>query len=180
MRSNDFMFINGQLSGPEVIHKSKHLSQLKGLFEDKHAFQQMSGEQVVYDIDVWRPVPDGTEGGLFFGVTHIYPGTVGDEYFMTHGHFHKVENRGEYYWGIEGKGLLLLMDKEGNTRGEDIKPGSIHYIPGFTAHRVVNTGSEVLRFGACWPADAGHNYASINTTGFSKRVKKVDNKPLLL
>jgi hypothetical protein len=35
---------------------------------------------------------------------------------MTKGHFHAIENRAEYYWGIEGEGILLLMDKKRNTR----------------------------------------------------------------
>lgn len=174
------IFANGQLSGPDVIHKKKFLNQLNGLFEDAAAFKDLAGDQVVYEVDAWCPVPNGTEGGLFFGLTHLYPGIVGDEYFMTHGHFHEMANRAEYYWGIEGEGMLILMDKDGNTRGEAMFPGSLHYIPGFTAHRVANTGNRILRFGACWPSDAGHNYGTIKTEGFSKRVKKVDNKVLLV
>lgn len=174
------IFTNGQLNGPDVIHKKKYLSQLNGLFEDAAAFKEMAGDQIAYEVDAWCPVTEGTEGGLFFGLTHLYPGTVGDEYFMTHGHFHEMENRAEYYWGIEGEGMLVLMDKEGNTRGETMFPGSLHYIPGFTAHRVANIGNGILRFGACWPSDAGHNYETINTEGFSKRVKKIDNKALLV
>ncbi len=54
-------------------------------------------------------------------------------------------------------------------------PGSLHYIPGHTAHRVVNTGDQILKFGACWPSDAGHNYETITSQGFSARVKEIDN-----
>ena len=99
---------------------------------------------------------------------------------MTKGHFHAKENRSEYYWGIEGAGLLLLMDKKRNTRAENMFPGSLHYIPGMTAHRVVNTGNCKLKFGACWPSDAGYNYETLFKEGFSKRVKRVNNKPLLI
>jgi glucose-6-phosphate isomerase len=172
-------FFNAALQGATVIHSVKHLRQMEGLFEDKSAFQRMDGEQVLYEVDAYCPVESGTEGGLFFGITHLYPGRVGDEYFMTFGHFHRVKNRAEYYWGLEGEGMLLLMDKNRNTHAEKMSPGSLHYIPGFTAHRVVNTGDAVLRFGACWPSDAGHNYDTIGTDGFSRRVKKVDLKPVL-
>jgi glucose-6-phosphate isomerase len=99
---------------------------------------------------------------------------------MTKGHFHAIENRAEYYWGIEGEGILLLMDKQGETKAEYMFPGSLHYIPGATAHRVVNTGNLILRFGACWPSDAGYNYDAIMKEGFSKRVKQINNKPTLM
>ncbi|WP_114778562.1 glucose-6-phosphate isomerase family protein [Botryobacter ruber] len=174
------IFQNALLSGAEVVRSVKLLSQLKGVFEDEAAFEKMDGDQVVYEVDAWLPVAEGTEGGLFFGLTHLYPGTVGDEYFMTRGHVHAVENRAEYYWGLEGEGLLLLMDSNRHTRAERMFPGSLHYIPGYTAHRVVNTGDSVLRFGACWPSDAGHNYEVIDKNGFSRRVKSSDNEPVLL
>lgn len=174
------IFINGQLRGTEVLHQVKTLSELDGIFDDTVSFQSMDGSQPAYEVDSWLPVQSGTEGGLFFGLTHLYPGRVGDEYFMTKGHFHAIENRAEYYWGIEGEGILLLMDKERNTRAEYMVPGSLHYIPGATAHRVVNTGNCILKFGACWPSDAGYNYDSITREGFSKRVKQVNGKPLLV
>jgi glucose-6-phosphate isomerase len=173
-------FVDGQLSGSSVIHQVKTLIELNGLFEDQAAFQSMDGGQIAYEVDVYFPVQNGTEGGLYFGLTHLYPGQVGSEYFMTKGHFHAIENRAEYYWGIEGEGVLLLMDKNRNTHAERMIPGSLHYIPGFTAHRVVNTGNCILRFGACWPSDAGYNYDLIMSEGFSKRVKNIDNVPSLI
>ncbi|MEO6187976.1 MAG: glucose-6-phosphate isomerase family protein, partial [Ginsengibacter sp.] len=111
-------FINGQLSGSTVVHTVKKLIELDGVFEDQTAFNRMDGNQHAYEVDAFFPVESGTEGGLFFGLTHLYPGRVGDEYFMTKGHFHAIENRAEYYWGIEGEGILLLMDKQRNTRAE--------------------------------------------------------------
>lgn len=174
------IFINGQLSGGSIVNKVKKLFELSGIFEDQIAFKNMEADQTVYKVDSWFPVQSGTEGGLFFGITHLYPGMVGDEYFMTKGHFHAIENRAEYYWGIEGEGLLLLMDKMRNTRAEYMFPGSLHYIPGMTAHRVVNIGERILRFGACWPSDAGYSYDIIMKQGFSKRVKRFNNKPILI
>lgn len=172
-------FMNAQLNGHEVVNSTKLLRDLKGVFEDEQAFEKQNGDQIVYKVDAFLPVEEGTEGGLFFGLTHLYPGKVGDEFFMTRGHFHAVENRAEFYWGIEGEGLLLLMDKSGKTRAERIIPGSLHYIPGLTAHRVVNTGKDLLRFGACWPSDAGHDYETIASQGFSARVKEINNSVVL-
>lgn len=168
------------LAGDPVQKVVRSIGDLKGLFQDQNAFEKMDPGKLAYEVESYFPVGDGTEGGLFFGITRLQAGTVGDEYLMTKGHLHSVENRAEFYWGIEGEGMLLFMDKKRNTWAEKMYPGSIHYISGSTAHRVANTGSQVLAFGACWPSDAGHNYEIIAKEGFSKRLLKVDGKPQLV
>ena len=133
----------------------------------------------VYKVQAYLPVSAGTEGGLFFGTTFLQAGKVGNEYFMTQGHFHKQSNRAEYYWCIKGEGVLVLMDKERNCRAENMNEGTLHYIPADTAHRVANTGDSELVFNACWPADAGYDYEEILKNGFSARLFAVDQKPVL-
>jgi len=165
------------LEGKNINRIVRRIKDLEGLFADKHAFDQTDQAMIVYEVESYFPVSDGTEGGLFYGITHIKPGKIGNEYFMTKGHSHIIENRAEYYWGIEGEGVLLSMDKNRNIQGERMLPGSLHYIKGETAHRVVNTGNSVLSFGACWPSDAGHNYETVARTGFSARVMEVDGRP---
>lgn len=49
---------------------------------------------------------------------------------MTKGHFHANMNRGEYYWGVEGEGRLIMMDQNRSGLEERMFPGSLHYIPG--------------------------------------------------
>ena len=71
------------------------------------------------------------------------------------------------------------MDENGYCRWEKVFPGSVHYIPGNVAHRLANTGTETLRVGACWPSDAGHDYATIAANGFTKRLFKGPNGPEL-
>jgi glucose-6-phosphate isomerase len=105
---------------------------------------------------------------------------VGDEYFMTRGHFHSIPDRGEYYWCVQGTGMLILMDQDRNTWAERMVQGSLHYIGSNLAHRVANTGDTDLIFGACWPSDAGHNYETIDNFGFSARLKKLDGKACLI
>src|SRR6185437_15999218 len=46
----------------------------------------------------------GTGRRPVLGTTFIEPGCVGDEYFMTKGHFHAKRNRGEYYVTAAGSG----------------------------------------------------------------------------
>ena len=165
------------LTGKKVNKIYRRIADLHGLYADEEAFEKCDKEMIVYDVESFLPVAEGTEGGLFFGITHIQPGKIGNEYFMTKGHLHTIENRAEYYWGIEGEGVLLLMDKERKIWGEHIYLGSLHYINGFTAHRVANVGNTVLSFGACWPSDAGHNYELIAKDGFSKRLMDANGHP---
>lgn len=159
----------GKLTGEEVVRSEKPLGKLAGVFADGEAFAAMDKTQIVYHVEMHAAVAEGTEGGLFFGTSYVHPGKVGDEYFMTQGHYHSKPDSAEYYWCVAGEGLLLLMDAAGVCRAERMEKGTLHYIPGRTAHRLVNTGRETLAVGACWGSDAGHDYA-VAKTGFAARV----------
>ncbi|MGA8530721.1 MAG: glucose-6-phosphate isomerase family protein [Acidobacteriaceae bacterium] len=171
---------SGLLSGTAVQSTFKTLGAIRDLFYDQEAAAKMPADLVVYTVQAFTPVPDGTEGGLFWGSTTLQPGKVGEEYFMTKGHFHQIRNRAEYYAAFHGEGALLLMGEDGMTRWETMRPGSVHYIPGNTAHRVCNTGSNPLVFAACWPSDAGHDYETIEREGFSGRLVERGGRPVLL
>ncbi len=176
----EVIFSGTALIGKSVEKLTRTIGDLKGLFEDQKSFEDLDPGQVAYEVESYFPVPEGTEGGLFFGITRLQPGIIGNEYMMTKGHSHVFENRAEFYWGIEGEGMMLFMDKDRNTWAEKMFPGSLHYIKGFTAHRVANTDTSVLSFGACWPSDAGHNYELIAKNGFSKRLMKLNGQPQLI
>jgi len=171
---------NYNMEGEPVINQIRKLKDLPGIFLDQVSFEQMNPEQLVYTVQAWLPVDEGTPGGLYFGASTIYPGKVGNEYFMTKGHFHVYSDRAEFYWGIQGKGMLILMDRDRKTWAEEIYPGSLHYIGSEIAHRLANTGSENLIVGACWPSDAGHDYKEIAVNGFSARLLESDGKPILI
>jgi glucose-6-phosphate isomerase len=170
---------NYELSGEPVINQTRKLKDIPGIFADEKAYTYMDLEQEVYSVQAWLPVDEGTLGGLFFGASTIYPGKVGNEYFMTKGHFHAQSDRAEFYWGIQGNGILILMDRERNTWAEEVYPGSLHYIGGEIAHRLANTGNEKLIVGACWPSDAGHDYEEIAENGFSARLVEENGNPVL-
>ena len=173
-------YSNGEIRGKDVINPIKKLKDIPDIFEDSDAYSKLDGEEIIYEVQTILPVKEGLEGGLFYGKTIIRPGKVGDEYFMTKGHFHQKIDRAEFYWGIEGEGMLLLMDEDRNCWAEKMHPGSLHYIDGYIAHRTVNTGGTNLSFGACWPSDAGHNYQEIMDNGFSARLKEIDGRPQLV
>lgn len=164
----------------QILESVKTLGQLNGIFADAKAFREMNPETVVYRVQAWCPVPEGTEGGQFWGNTVVEPGKVGSEYFMTHGHFHHKRDRTEYYGTIEGDGALILMDETRRTWMERMSVGSLHFIPPNTAHRVANVGNGPLRLVACWPSDAGHDYTSIRDQGFSARLLNVHGEAKLV
>jgi glucose-6-phosphate isomerase len=164
----------------EVRESVKILGQLQGIFANEEARRAMDPNTVVYRVQAWCPVPDGTEGAQFWGSTVVEPGRVASEYFMTHGHFHQKRNRTEYYGTTQGEGALILMDENRETRMEPMSAGSLHFIPPNTAHRVANIGVVPLRFVACWPSDAGHDYGSIRDQGFGARLLNVNGRPMLV
>ena len=171
---------SGLMNGSPVMESAKTIADLKGIFLDEAARCRMNPGQEVYRVRQWSPVPAGYEGGLFWGVTIIQPGKVGDEYFMTHGHLHANRARAEYYAVAAGDGVLMSMDEGRHTWGEEMRPGSLHYISGQYAHRVVNVGLEPLIFWACWCSDAGYDYGTIRDQGFGARVLEHDGHPAIV
>lgn len=176
----ELIFNGKELIGEGVVNTARKLGDLIGVFEDEVAFAGMNPEQVVYRVSSVLPVEEGTPGGLYMGITYLMPGKVGDEYFMTKGHFHAQADRAEFYWGVEGEGMLVLMNESREVWAERMYPGSLHYIPGGVAHRVANVGDRMLVFAAAWPSDAGHDYGTIAQYGFARRLKEVNGKAQLI
>jgi glucose-6-phosphate isomerase, archaeal len=170
----------GKMIGEPVQESFKTLQDLKGIFRDSSALSNLGPSREVYRVRWWSPVNSGTEGGLFWGLTVLQPGTVGDEYFMTHGHFHENRSRAEFYGTVSGSGMLIQMNSERRTWGEIMTQGSLHYVRGVNAHRIANTGSTPLIIWACWPTDAGYDYEPIADRGFSARLVERDGKPVFI
>jgi glucose-6-phosphate isomerase, archaeal len=170
----------GELSGSPVHESVRTLGDMRGYYHDENARQTLDPKTVVYRVQAFLPVAEGEEGGLFLGTTFIQPGMVGDEYFMTKGHFHRNRRRSEYYITVAGMGALIFMDENRRTVFEPMRPRSIHYIPFNTAHRVANVGDSVLTFLACWPSDAGHDYDAIASRGFGARLRKINGAVTLV
>ncbi|MDR2563452.1 MAG: glucose-6-phosphate isomerase [Prevotellaceae bacterium] len=173
-------FSANRLVGHGVETLVRTVGSLKGIFCDAAAFEKLPQDAIAYEVSSYLPVPEGSIGSLYFGITRIHPHLAGNEYMMTKGHFHTKSNCAEYYWGIEGEGVLLTMDTAGKCRAELCFPGSLHYIDGRLAHRMINISEQIFSFGACWPADAGHDYQTIAETGFSARILKLNGKPCLV
>lgn len=166
-------FQNGHFTAENTINKTTHSGDLVGVFHDEAAWLALPANTPIYQVEMLQSAQG--EGELFVGTTHLNPGRVGDEFYMTRGHFHQRREQGEVYIGLRGTGLLLLQDEQGKARLEQVSAGSVHIIPGATAHRLINTGIEVLSALAVWPTIAGHDYAAL-AQGFALRVVLQDDK----
>jgi len=167
----------GLMTGKSIVLQKRTIADLKNVFADEKSRLTMPQNQLAYEVQLYLPVLDGTEGGLYFGNTTIYPCKVGNEYMMTKGHFHAKGDRNEYYLCIKGIGYLLLMNEKRECWMEKMTQGSLHFIGANLAHRVINAGIEPLTFLASWPADAGHDYNTIQQNGFSVRLVEVNGQP---
>lgn len=154
---------------PSTGHYKKRLSEFRGLYRDTAAFDaKLAAEGDVVTYEVIEVKPDNSD--IFFGTTTMYPGRVGDEYYMTRGHFHARRDCAEVYYTQSGQGLLLLESRDGETRTVDMKPGVAAYIPPDWAHRSINTGDTPLVFVWMTTVAAGHDYGTILERGMRNLV----------
>jgi len=162
-------FHSGSLE-PYTTRIERRVSDLRGAYADADALERLvaEGDPLVYEV-LQYDVPEEV-GQLICCTTVIHPGTVGDEFFMTKGHYHAERETGEVYLGLRGRGYLLLMAEEGDSTATPMEPGTVAYVPPCWAHRTVNTGDEPFVFFAVYPGQAGHDYGSIESTGFVQRV----------
>lgn len=152
---------------PETGRYVKRLSELRGIYQDKAAFERAitdGNDPIAYEVIDYRK----KESDLSFGTTIMSPGKVGGEYFMTRGHYHERPECGEAYYTQSGEGLLLLESRTGESRTVEMKPGICAFIPPDWAHRSINTGREKLVFVWFCQTDAGHDYGTILTHGMRK------------
>jgi glucose-6-phosphate isomerase len=118
---------------------------------------------------------------LLHGISIVHPGKVGDEYFMTKGHFHTVLETAEIYYCQKGHGYMVMETLEGDWAVEELHPGTVLYVLARWAHRSVNVSpdEDLITFFA-YPGHAGHDYGTIEERGFRKLVVERDGKPMVI
>ncbi|MCL4396696.1 MAG: glucose-6-phosphate isomerase [Chloroflexi bacterium] len=158
-------------------HVRRTLSSLAGQFGDEAAYARLVAreDKVVYEVyEVQRPE---AAGELAHGLSIVHPGKVGNEFFMTKGHFHTVLNTAEVYYCVKGQGCMVMETPDGECAVEQLCLGRLLYVPPRWAHRSVNTSRQddlVTLF--VYPADAGHDYGTIEKLGFRKMVVEIDGQ----
>lgn len=162
-------------------HIKRHLSDMKGQFNNREAFQEVleAGDKLLYEVyELKRPE---IEGEILHGISIVHPGKIGEEYYMTKGHFHTVLETAEIYYTLQGEGMMVMETPEGDWAVEELKAGGVLYVPPRWAHRSINVHPEqdLVMFFA-YPGNAGHDYGTIETQGFRKLVLSEDGKPQIV
>lgn len=159
----------------------RRLGDMRGYFADEKAYQEhlTREDTLLYTVDAIEPAQG--EGQLHYGIGMIAPGRVGDEYFMTKGHYHAWREAAEFYIGLQGTGVMLLEHEQtGETRMVPLTPNAVVYVPGYTAHRTINTGDTPLTYLGIYPALAGHDYGAIAERNFMHVVVERNGEPTLI
>lgn len=159
------------MKGEDLIRDTRHFDEIADYYENKEAAQSLGHKE---SYSVCYAIGNRTITDLYYGTTTIKAVTVEGECNMTKGHFHDDPKYMEYYLCTNGTGYLLKWDGEDDYYAEEMKPGSLHYIDGKYAHRVINTGEEDLIFLAVDSATGGAKYGKIAEEGFPARCFKKD------
>ena len=159
-------------------HLERRLSSMKGQYSDEQAFARLAqnGDPVLYEVyELARPA---VHGELLSGISILHPGKVGNEYYMTKGHFHQLLETAEVYYCLAGRGRMVTETPEGDWAVEELAAGKVLYVPPRWAHRSVNTSeNEDLVTLFVYPAEAGHDYKTIETRGFRKLILDLGKGP---
>lgn len=162
-------------------HIERRLPAMRGQYLDYAACEAMLAEDdcLLYEVfEIKRPE---VSGELLTGLSVVHPGTVGDEYFMTKGHFHSVLETAEIYYCPQGEGFMVMETLEGDWAVEPLTPGRMLYVPPRWAHRSVNSSdaADLVTLFA-YPGHAGHDYGTIESQGFRKLVIKENGHPKII
>jgi glucose-6-phosphate isomerase len=184
MQDNPFTF---EIILPEGLltqydnHVVRRLSAMEGQYADERSYEAMLAREDVVLYEVYEIRRPEAPGELLHGTSIVHPGKVGDEYFMTKGHFHAVLDTAEVYYCLHGEGMMVMETPEGEWAVEELRPGRVLYVPPRWAHRSVNTGNgqDLVTF-FIYPGHAGHDYGAIESQGFRKLVLERDGGPQIV
>lgn len=169
--STDFDLMNGVMKDPDT-HIIRKASEMRGYYADAESLEEIIrlSDPIHYEV-FEKDIPE-EYGNLRVCISKLLPGTVGDECFMTKGHYHEVSETAEIYLALCGDGYILMKTSAGDSNVEKMIPGRMVYVPPYWAHRSINTGNQALISFCVYPGEAGHNYGDIEQEGFPKRIFK--------
>ena len=161
-------------------HIIRKLAALNNQFADSQAYEILLAKDDLTVYEVYEIKLPEQAGELLHGISIVHSGKVGNEYFMTKGHFHIILATAEIYYCLKGEGMIVMETPEGESSVAELRPGRVLYVPPRWAHRSVNTGNNDLVTFFIYPGNAGHDYGTIETKGFRKLVIERDGLPAII
>jgi glucose-6-phosphate isomerase len=173
--ATEFNLTEGIMQEPDTRIR-RMTSEMRGYYADDDALEELirKGDPIHYEV-FEKDIPEAY-GHLRVCISKVFPGTVGDEFFMTKGHYHTVVETAELYFTLRGEGYMLMKTSAGQSVAERMVPGRMVYVPPCWAHRSINTGDEALISLCVYPGEAGHNYGDIEKEGFPQRINSRNGK----
>ncbi len=165
----------GAMTDPDN-HITRRLSSMRNQYRDSEAYEKMLQGKDILLYEVYEKLVPEISGELIQGLSIVHPGKVGNEYFMTKGHFHSILKTAEIYFCIKGHGYMMMETQEGKWAARELTPNTVLYVPGGWAHRSINVGDSDLITWFIYPADAGHDYSAIKEKGFRKLMVENNGK----
>ena len=165
-------FINNlNLMSGNVEYYQKQFKDIKKYYLNSDGYSDIINMYEVYSFE--NEIDNSMS--LNYGLTVLHAIDINQECNFTRGHVHENMDCAEIYVCSEGQGLLLLMDNN-ECNIEKMYPGSIHYISGKYAHRLVNIGDCDLKVYATWSPKAGHDYKKTESCPFKYRIFKIEGE----
>jgi glucose-6-phosphate isomerase len=109
----DINLQTGEMLEPDRV-VVRRASDMRGYYADADALEHLireRGDPIHYEV-FEKPVPE-TRGNLMYCISKLQPGLIGDEFYMTKGHYHRVRHTAELYLCLRGQGLMLMKTEEG-------------------------------------------------------------------
>ncbi|MHC5055178.1 MAG: glucose-6-phosphate isomerase family protein, partial [Planctomycetota bacterium] len=118
----EFDLENGVMRDPKN-HIVRRASDMRGHYRDAAALDALveAGDPLHYEV-FEVPVPE-EYGHLMYCISTLQPGLVGEECFMTKGHYHTVLETAEIYLCLRGEGYMLMKTPEGRPATERMSRG---------------------------------------------------------
>jgi len=175
MDIEEIRLLSGEILNPDRV-EIRRLKDMKGVYSSDEAWRLMDPETVVYRVH------RKSYEELFYGVTEILPGKVGDEYFMTKGHFHQRVGAPGICVFLAGRGAMVLQhqDEKLPFMVAPVERGTICYEPGYYAHRAVNLGPEKLIYVSIAATDSGWDYGLIEKKGLRYLIVEKQGKATIM
>lgn len=162
-------------------HIIRRLSSMEKQYADQQSYIALLAAEDIVLYEVYELHRPELAGELLHGTSILHPGKVGDEYFMTKGHFHAELETAEIYYCLIGQGMMVMETPEGESSVHALQPGKVLYVPPRWAHRSVNVSprEDLVTF-FIYPAHAGHDYGTIERQGFRKLVVERGGQPCVV